>query len=90
MHQESTLPKLKSSKKRLRTNLKARLKNKAMRSRMRTAITSVRSADGRDAAAGALQTAISLIDRTAQKKIIHPNMAARYKSNLTRLVQNMD
>ena len=84
------MPKLKSSKKRLRTNLKARLKNKAMRSRMRTAIKSVREATDKKVAGGALQTAISLIDRTAQKKIIHPNMAARYKSSLTRMVQKMD
>ena len=84
------MPKLKSSKKRLRTNLKARLKNKAIRSRMRTAIKSVREAEDKEAAAGALQTAVSLIDKTAQKKVIHPNMAARYKSNLTRMVQKMD
>jgi small subunit ribosomal protein S20 len=84
------LPKLKSSKKRLRTNLKARLKNKAIRTRMRTAIKSVRVAEDKETATGALQTAISLIDKTAQKKVIHPNMAARYKSNLTRMVQKMD
>ncbi len=84
------MPKLKSSKKRLRTNLKARLKNKAIRSRMRTAIKSVREAEDKETAAGALQTAVSLIDKTAQKKVIHPNMAARYKSNLTRMVQKMD
>ena len=84
------MPKLKSSKKRLRTNLKARLKNKAIRTRMRTAIKSVRAAEDKETAAGALQTAICLIDKTAQKKVIHPNMAARYKSNLTRMVQKMD
>ncbi len=84
------MPKLKSSKKRLRTNLKARLKNKAIRSRMRTAIKSVREAEDKETATGALQTAVSLIDKTAQKKVIHPNMAARYKSNLTRMVQKMD
>ena len=84
------MPKLKSSKKRLRTNLKAREKNKAIRSRMRTAIKSVREAEDKESATGALQTAVSLIDKTAQKKVIHPNMAARYKSNLTRMVQKMD
>ena len=84
------MPKLKSSKKRLRTNLKARLKNKAIRSRMRTAIKSVREAEDKETASGALQTAVSLIDKTAQKKVIHPNMAARYKSNLTKMVQKMD
>ena len=84
------MPKLKSSKKRLRTNLKARLRNKAIRSRMRTAIKSVREAEDKETAAGALQTVVSLIDKTAQKKVIHPNMAARYKSNLTKMVQKMD
>ena len=84
------MPKLKSSRKRLRTNLKARLKNKAIRSRMRTAIKSVREAEDKESATGALKTAVSLIDKTAQKKVIHPNMAARYKSNLTRMVQKMD
>ena len=84
------MPKLKSAKKRLRTNLKARLRNKAIRSRMRTAIKSVQAAEDKVAAAGALQTALSMIDKTARKKVIHRNMAARYKSNLTRMVQKMD
>ena len=57
---------------------------------MRTAIKSVRETEDKESATGALKTAVSLIDKTAQKKVIHPNMAARYKSNLTRMVQKMD
>ena len=77
---------LKSSRKRIRTARKAHLRNVSMRSALRTAIKKVRTAPDPEAARKALSTALPLIDKTAQKGVIHPNTAARHKSRLTRLV----
>ena len=83
------MPKLKSSKKRLRINHKAQLRNRAIRSRMRTAIKSVEQAEGKEAAEVALRVAFGAIDKTAKHRKIHKNMAARFKSQLARRVQEM-
>jgi len=83
------LPKLKSAKKRLRTNAKAYERNRAIRSRMRTAVKRVLQAPDKATAETALQAAISVVDKTARKGIIHKNAAARYKSRLSRSVQGM-
>lgn len=83
------MPKLKSSQKRLRINVKARLRNRSIRSHLRTFIKQVRQAGTPDAAQEALQRAISVIDKTAKKGIIHRNTAARYKSRLSHRVRSM-
>ena len=83
------MPKLKSAKKRLRTNTKAYERNRAIRSRMRTAVKRVLQAPDKATAETALQAAISVVDKTARKGIIHKNAAARYKSRLSRSVQGM-
>ena len=80
---------LKSSRKRIRTSQKARLRNVALRSSLRTAIKKVRTAPDPASAQAALKAAIPVIDRTAQKGVIHANTAARYKSRLTRLVNGI-
>jgi small subunit ribosomal protein S20 len=69
-----------------RQSLKNREHNRQFRSRLRTALKSVRTAiDGNDlpAARTALNQTISLIDKMASKGIIHRNAAGRYKSRLT-------
>ena len=83
------MPKLKSSKKRLRTSLKAQARNKAITSRMRTAIKKVRSAADKTSAEAALVQAVSIVDSTVRKGRLHRNTAARYKSRLTHFVQTM-
>jgi small subunit ribosomal protein S20 len=83
------LPKLKSAKKHQITSAKAYVRNRAIRSRMRTALKKVRQAPDKASAEIALQAAISIIDRTTNKGIVHKNAAARYKSRLSRLVQTM-
>ena len=84
------MPKLKSAKKHRITSAKAYVRNRALRSRMRTALKKVRQAPDKASAETALQAAISTIDRTTSKGIIHKNAAARYKSRLSRLVQTID
>ena len=80
------MPNVKSAEKRMRTNKIREQRNKQKRSRLRTAIKKVRQSDNPENAAGALQDAISQLDRAAARRLIHPNKAARLKSQLTRAV----
>ena len=69
-----------------RQTIKRTAHNRELRSRLRTALKSIRAAiDGNDLAAAktALKQTISLIDKMASKGIIHRNAAGRYKSRLT-------
>lgn len=78
-----------SALKAYRQSLKHREHNRQLRSRLRSALKSIRAAiDGNDLAGAqqALKDTVSLIDRMASKGIIHRNAAGRYKSRLaTRL-----
>ena len=68
-----------------RQSLVKREANRHYRSRLRTALRSIRSAiDSGDPAKvkDALRSTISLVDKLAGKKVIHRNAAARYKSRL--------
>jgi len=68
-----------------RQSVKNREHNRQFRSRLRSALKTVRAAiDGNDLAAAktALKQTVSLIDKMASKGIIHRNAAARYKSRL--------
>ena len=75
----------KSALKANRQNIKRREHNRQMRSRLRTALKSIRaSLDARDldAAKAALRATVSIVDKMATKGIIHRNTAGRYKSRL--------
>ena len=66
-------------------SLKNREHNRQFRSRLRSALKTVRAAIAGNDLAGAksaLKDTISLIDRMASKGIIHRNAAGRYKSRL--------
>lgn len=76
------MPNVKSAEKRMRTNEVRAERNRQFRSKMRTALKKVRSADNAEAGATAFREAASLLDRAARKRIIHPNKAARAKSRL--------
>ena len=80
------MPNIKSAKRRMKTSARARTKNRAERTRIRTAIKNVRQAASADAAAPRLQEAVALLDRAANRRLIHPNRVARIKSSLTRHV----
>lgn len=77
------MPNNKSAEKRMRTNQVRADRNRAFRSRLRTALKKVRGASDATVGADALREASSLLDRAAQKRIIHPNKAARAKSRLS-------
>ncbi len=81
-----------SAEKRARQNVKRRMINRVRKSEMRTAIKSVLAAvdeGNADAASAALKSAVSLIDRAGQKKVIHRNQASRRVSRLTAKVKNL-
>jgi small subunit ribosomal protein S20 len=81
----------KSALKAIRVSEKRRLHNRAARSRMRTTIRKAEAAVGAtDAeAAATVQQAISIIDRTASKGVIHRNQAARRKSRLMKKLNKL-
>ena len=69
-----------------RQNIVRRERNRQMRTRLRSALRSIRSAvDAGDPAQvkDALKDTISLVDKMAAKGIIHRNTAGRYKSRLS-------
>lgn len=77
---------IKSQIKRNRQNEKRRVRNKTVRSEMRTRTKNavVAAEQGADNAEELLNEAIRRIDRAATKGIIHKNQAARRKSRLVK------
>ena len=78
---------IKSQKKRIRTNEKARLRNKDVKSSVKTAVRKFREAAdaGDSAAATALaREATRALDKAASKGVIHKNQAANRKSSISR------
>lgn len=76
---------IKSQKKRIITNEKARLRNRAVKSELKTATKRVQTAieaGKRDEAIAAAQDASRLLDRAASKGVLHKNQAANRKSGL--------
>ena len=83
---------IKSQKKRIITNEKARMRNRAVRSELKTAVRVVREAveaqDGAKAYAAALD-ACRLLDRAASKGVIHKRQAANRKSGVMKLANTI-
>ena len=80
------MPNHKSAEKRVRQSEKRRVINRSHRTKVRTYIKKVRAAlDSGDQGAiqEVLPDAISVIDKSVQKGVMHKNAAARYKSRLT-------
>ena len=78
---------IKSQLKRIKTNEKARLRNKAVKSSLKTSIRKFRAAaDAGDAAKAqeALQSASRQLDKAASKGVIHTNQAANKKSAMAK------
>ena len=75
----------KSALKANRQNVKRRQHNRELRSKLRTALKSIRaSLDSKDVEGvrTALNGTVSIVDKMATKGIIHRNTAGRYKSRL--------
>lgn len=84
---------IKSQKKRILTNEKARVRNKAVKSSLKTAIkrvdTAVAAGD-KTAAVDAARVASRALDKAASKGVIHPNQAANRKSGVMKRVNELE
>ncbi len=80
------MPNIKSAKKRVRLSNNANARNRAVRSRLRTAVKRVENAKNAETAEVEYRKVQILLDRAATKHLLHPNTVARMKSNLTRAV----
>ena len=78
---------IKSQIKRIRTNEAARLRNKAVRSALKTAVRHFREAadsGDRESALTAMNTASRELDKAANRGVIHANQAANRKSAMAK------
>jgi len=81
-----------SARKRARQAEKRRRHNSGLRSTLRSAIKDVNKAistGDKEAAKQALSRSSGVVDRIADKKIIHKNKAARHKSRLAAAIKAM-
>ena len=73
----------KSAMKRIRQNERRRVRNRAVRSQVRSALKDARAAQGAEQKTS-IAEAIRSLDRAVTKGVIHRNTAARKKSALAR------
>lgn len=73
------MPQHKSAKKRVKTNLKRQIRNRAMRSTLKTDLKGIKAMpeDQKDGAVRGMQSAL---DKAVNKGIVNKNKAARLKS----------
>lgn len=87
------MPHLKSAKKRMRQNVKRREHNRAVMKALRKHLkTLTEISKEKDAAPDALKkqatATIKKLDKAAARRVIHPNLAARKKSQIARLLNS--
>ncbi len=83
---------IKSQLKRIKTNEKARLRNKAVKSELKTYVRKVReavAAGDKEAATAALRQASRKLDKAVSKGVIHTNQAANRKSAIAKSVDTL-
>ncbi|MGI8699539.1 MAG: 30S ribosomal protein S20 [Mycobacteriales bacterium] len=83
---------IKSQIKRIRTNEAARVRNKAVKSALKTSVRRFReAAEAGDATAagGAARTAGRQLDKAVSKGVIHANQAANRKSAMAKRVAGL-
>ena len=77
------MPNNAAAEKRMRQEKKRRLRNRMVKSIVKTQITKARQAIASgNRAEEAVRAAVSELDRAAKKGVLHPNNAARRKSRL--------
>lgn len=83
------MPTIKSAEKRLRQSEKRRERNKAVRSSVRTLFRRIEQMEDPEEAREALDRLYAELDRAAAKGVIHPNKAARKKSQAAAHVESL-
>ncbi|MBK6910058.1 MAG: 30S ribosomal protein S20 [bacterium] len=84
------MPQHKSCEKRMRTATKARERNRRDRARCRTVEKRVTQAADAAVAVTKLSEAFSVLDRMADRGILHPRTAARRKARLARAANSLN
>lgn len=87
------MPNKKAAKKAARQNIKARERNRRDRSTFRTALKKANTAAAGEVTAetkAEIAGALSVIDKTAKKGLIHRHKAARHMSQLMRRLNEID
>ncbi|MBK6365327.1 MAG: 30S ribosomal protein S20 [Saprospiraceae bacterium] len=79
----------KSSKKRIRQDLRIRLRNRYYKKSARTSIAKLRKMTEKEEAKVFLPKVVSLIDKLAKKNTWHKNKASNLKSKLTKYVNSL-
>jgi small subunit ribosomal protein S20 len=83
---------IKSQIKRNKQNEKARMRNKAVKSELRTSVRRLREAaagGNTEAAEAAMRAASAKLDKAVSKGVIHKNQAANRKSAIARRVEQL-
>ncbi|MBI1831874.1 MAG: 30S ribosomal protein S20 [Planctomycetes bacterium] len=83
------MPHLKSAKKRMRQTAKRRDHNRAVKKTLRKNLKTVFEADPKatlEQLKADAKAAIKKLDKAAARRVIHPNTAARKKSQIARLI----
>lgn len=75
-----------SARKRVRQSERRLERNRAQRSRLKTALKKVVSAEDGQSATEAFRQASALLDRFSTRNLVHKNKAARKKSQLAKIV----
>ena len=83
------MPNTKSAIKRARQSIRRADHNKAQRSRLRTVIKRCVTATDAETAEQAFRETSALLDRYATRNLVHPNKAARKKSQLAKHVASL-
>lgn len=87
------MPNIKSAKKRVITSRKKAVGNNVVEASRRTAVKnfekSVKAGD-KELSSQNLNIAVQRIDKAANSGLIHKNKAARLKSRLTKMMNNME
>jgi small subunit ribosomal protein S20 len=83
------MPNIKSARKRMEISRVANARNRANRSKIKTAIRRVREAGDKDTAEAQLREAVAILDRAATRNLLPKNRVARIKSQLARRVNEV-
>jgi small subunit ribosomal protein S20 len=76
------MPLHRSAKKRMRQNEKRRLRNRMVKTRLKSLRKKVTASESSEEAGQLLREAYKLYDRAADRGVVHKNKAAREKSRL--------
>lgn len=85
------MPNIKSAKKRVKVTETKNLRNRMVKSQVKTAFKKfdlANAAGDKQAAQAAYSQAVSAVDKAASKGVIHKNAANRYKSRMATRLNN--